>query len=360
MEWVRGDTVGHGSFGTVNLAIPRSQSSQIPPLMAVKSCGVSQSASLMNEKLILDDLDDCPQIIRCFGDDFSFENGEKLYNLLLEYASGGSLADKLRNSGYFRLPESDVRQYTKSILKGLRYIHQNGYVHCDIKLQNMLLFSSRHGGDAVKIADFGLAKKAAVKREKLGFELRGTPLYMSPEVVATGEQESPADIWALGCVVAEMATGAPAWRCSPESGVGALFLRIGVGEEVPEIPGKLSEEGKDFLGKCFLKDPRKRWTAEMLLNHPFVADHDEDHDDHDTVPLKDIEASSTSPRSAFDFPDWESEQSSVTSSITSFQPSHSKSPAERLRQVATDRRPDCTTTESRKWILIKHIQHLND
>ncbi|KAK3013496.1 hypothetical protein RJ639_010315 [Escallonia herrerae] len=127
MEWVRGDRVGHGSFGTVNLAVPRSQNPEFPPLMAVKSCSASHSASLMNEKLILDELRNCsPQIIQCFGDDFSLENGEKLYNILLEFASGGALADKLKSSCDRRFLESDVRWYTKSILKGLLSIHQRG------------------------------------------------------------------------------------------------------------------------------------------------------------------------------------------------------------------------------------------
>ncbi|KAL6962402.1 hypothetical protein U1Q18_037360 [Sarracenia purpurea var. burkii] len=147
MEWVRGGLVSHGSFGTMNLAISRcrsqNQSLQIPPLMAVKSCGLSESALILNEKLILEELGDCPQIIRCFDGDFTFENGEELCNLLLEYASGGALSDKLKNSSNCRLPESEVQRYTTSILEGLHYIHKNVYVHCDIKPQNILLCSSK-------------------------------------------------------------------------------------------------------------------------------------------------------------------------------------------------------------------------
>ncbi|GMP81854.1 hypothetical protein CsSME_00036425 [Camellia sinensis var. sinensis] len=96
--------------------------------MAVKTCGSSHSALLDHEKSILQQLKDCPQIIECFGGDFSFENGEKLYNLFLEYAMGGSLADKLKNSGHRSLPESEVRRHTESILKGLQCIHENGFV----------------------------------------------------------------------------------------------------------------------------------------------------------------------------------------------------------------------------------------
>ncbi|KAK9284315.1 hypothetical protein L1049_023486 [Liquidambar formosana] len=357
MEWVRGDTVGHGSFGTVNLAIPRRSSGHIPPLMAVKSTSVSNSASLENEREVLSKLADCPHVIRCFGGDYSSENSRELYNLFLEYASGGSLSDQLKKSGG-RLPESDVRRHTRSVLKGLQYIHGNGFVHCDIKLQNILLCSDG-GNDFAKIADFGLAKKANSK-EGGGFGLRGTPLYMSPESVNGGENESPADIWALGCVVVEMVSGKPAWRCRPESDVSALLFRIGVGEELPEIPVELSEEGKDFLGKCFVKDPKQRWTAEMLLDHPFVVVDDDD--DDDTVPLKrGYNKASTSPRCPFDFPEgpispspesdtWLDAELNSCFVSSSSSDCHS-SAADRIRQLATDQRPDWSVSDS--WVTVR-------
>ncbi|KAF5954426.1 hypothetical protein HYC85_007282 [Camellia sinensis] len=127
--------------------------------------------------------------------------------------SGGSLADKLKNSGHRSLPESEVRRHTESILKGLQCIHENGFVHCDLKLQNVLLCQN----DVAKIADFGLAKKSGEKI--VGFELRGTPMYMPPETVVVGQQQAAADVWALGCLVAEMVAGTPPWRCSAEGNV---------------------------------------------------------------------------------------------------------------------------------------------
>ncbi|XP_058228404.1 mitogen-activated protein kinase kinase kinase 20-like [Rhododendron vialii] len=362
MEWVRGEAVGRGSFGSVNLAKPRKQGTRFPQLMAVKSCGSSRSASLMNEKSVLEQLSDCPQIIRCFGGDSSFESGEKLFNLLLEYASGGSLAERVKNSGDRRLPESEVQRYTRSVLRGLCYIHKNGFVHCDVKLQNILLCSGNQN-DVAKIADFGLAKRAG---ERVGFEMRGTPLYMAPETVSAGEIEPPADVWGLGCLVAEMVTGAPAWRCSPDDDVCKLMMRIGVGDQIPDIPGNMSAEGKDFLEKCFVRDPAMRWTAEMLSNHPFVVDQDHDDDDH-TVPLDDKCEPSTSgsPTGPFDFPGWES-PCSITTSLPSREYSwetdawssssesnlaSASSRAERLRQLATEGRPDWSVSEG--WVAVR-------
>nr|GMC97130.1 mitogen-activated protein kinase kinase kinase NPK1-like [Ipomoea batatas] len=347
MDWVRGETIGHGSFGKVSLAVPvrESGAAAVLPAMVVKSCVAARADSLLNERMVLEELQGCPEIIRCFGGGYSVEKGERLYNVVLEFASQGSLADRVKNSGDRRLSEFEIRRYAKALVRGINYVHKSGFVHCDIKLENILLGDD--GG--VRIADFGLAKRDGDGEgvRNLGCEIRGTPMYMSPEMVAGGEQGTAADIWALGCAVAEMVTGAPAWKCSDAAG---LLMRIGVGEEVPEIPGKLSEEGKDFLGKCFVKDPRTRWTAEMLLSHPFVADHDDDDE---------ISSPSISPRCPFDFQDWVSEAELLESCLTilpSPDPEFSRSkspPAERLRGLVSDDPLPIWSENGDGWISVR-------
>ncbi|KAI3808572.1 hypothetical protein L1987_24526 [Smallanthus sonchifolius] len=328
MEWVRGPAIGHGTFARVTLAKPTNQTSLFPPLIAIKSCPASQSSCLKNEFMILDELKSCPEIVTCYGERFTVENGEKLYNVALEYAPGGTLADKVKSSENLRLSESDVRRYTKSILKGLLFIHRRGLTHCDIKHQNILIFS----GDNVKIADFGLAKKAkAAEDSDSEYEIRGTPMYLAPETVAGGKQGPAADIWAVGCVVSEMITGKPVWRCSD---IGALLMKIGAGADIPEIPGELSDAGKDFLGKCFVKEASERWTAEMLLNHPFIDG------EHQMV--------SSSPRDPFDFPDWESEQTVCSPGSGS---EMCLSVVSRLRRLVTVEGPDWSVTSS--WFTVR-------
>ncbi|GAB4855679.1 3-hydroxy-3-methylglutaryl-coenzyme A (HMG-CoA) reductase isozyme [Ancistrocladus abbreviatus] len=93
-HWVRGGLVGRGSFATVNLVLPTTDNpSQNPPTMVVKSSEFSSSDSLSNEKEVLSELRDCPQIVQFLGDSVSIEDGKEFYNLFLEYASRGSLAD---------------------------------------------------------------------------------------------------------------------------------------------------------------------------------------------------------------------------------------------------------------------------
>ncbi|KAK0606362.1 hypothetical protein LWI29_036911 [Acer saccharum] len=371
IEWVRGDVLGHGSFASVNLAKPRKNSDdddRFPSSMAVKSCDDCCSSTLKNEKEVLDQIGYCQQIVRCFGDSCSVEKGERLYNLFLEYASRGSLADQIKRNS---LKESDVKRYTRSVLKGLLHIHAKGFVHCDIKLQNLLLFDD---GD-VKIADFGLAKKSGNdenQQKQSRFQCRGTPLYMSPESVNENEYESPGDIWALGCAIVEMVTGKPAWNHSQDSNLFALLIRIGVGDELPLIPEQLSQQGKDFLIKCFIKDPKRRWTAEMLLNHPFVVattidnqfdqDHEEEEEEEEeetkTITLKD--SRSVSPRSPFSFPDWVSIQSSPSSAENSrfefddsFLSSRNSSSCllDRIRNLAGDWRPEWSDKDC--WVTVR-------
>ncbi|CAN6917752.1 unnamed protein product [Brassica oleracea] len=357
MEWIRRETIGHGSFSIVSLATTSGSSTSFPPLIAVKSSGAVCSAALRNERDVLDDLGHCPEIVRCFGGGTTVENGEEVYNLFLEYASGGNLGDRIKNSGE-GLPELEVRRFTRSIVKGLRHVHANGYSHCDVKLENVLVF----GDGGVKISDFGLAKRRGVVVD----EIRGTPLYLAPEAVNRGEFESPADVWALGWCVVEMFSGKTAW-CLEEGvkNVMSLMVRIGSGD-APKIPVELSEEGKDFVRRCFVRDPVERWTAQMLLDHPFLAVDDND-DERSSGSLRcgdeDETLVSVSPRDPFDFPDWNSVQSPVNDSVTVCSPVNyspfsyialRSPPEERISGLVAGNVPDWSV--SCDWVNVREVE----
>jgi serine/threonine protein kinase len=193
--------------------------------------------------------------VRCVGGG----HREGSYNLFLELAPGGSLADEVaRNGG--RLEEHAVRAYTADILRGLAYVHGKSLVHGDIKSRNIVI-----GADGrAKLADFGCARITGSDRP-----IGGTPAFMAPEV-ARGEEQGPAaDVWAVGCTVVEMATGRAPW--SDLDSVLAAVHRIGYTDVVPEAPAWLSPEAKGFLAMCFARDARDRRSAAELLEHPFLA-----------------------------------------------------------------------------------------
>lgn len=274
VAWFRGALLGKGSFGSVFLATlkkPKSKFRCFPPVMAVKSAEVSVSGSVQKEREVLSNIGRSDYVIRCFGDEITTgDNGGMVYNLLLEYGSGGTLAGVVADGG---LDEFDVKRYTRDLVRGIYHIHSNGYVHCDLKPDNVLLVGNCGGEFRAKICDLGLAKRVmqrSDRKRKLDPYFRGTPLYLSPEVLAGGNQESSSDIWALGCIVIEMLTGKSAWDGIRNLDGNELLERIAEGREVPRIPNEISVEAKNFLKRCLVRNPMYRWTAEMLLNHPFL------------------------------------------------------------------------------------------
>ncbi|XP_048234326.1 mitogen-activated protein kinase kinase kinase 20-like [Ricinus communis] len=272
--WKREHLLGKGGFGSVYLAKlkrPESKSQIYPSVMAVKSAELSESSSLQQEKEVFNNIYGCPFILQCYGEETTFNRHcQRFYNILLEYASGGTLANLIERSDARGLPESDVRRYTRCILEGIRYIHSRGYVHCDLKPENVLLVSTENGDFVPKIADFGLAKKVVKKRKVADSTAGGTTMYMAPETVVDNVQDFPCDIWALGCIVFEMFTGSPLWYDSDTTS-DELIKSIGDRHELPEIPYDIPEDGRAFLKKCLVKNPMFRLTADMLLNEPFVS-----------------------------------------------------------------------------------------
>ncbi|KAI3828043.1 hypothetical protein L1987_02137 [Smallanthus sonchifolius] len=239
MGWTRGHVLRRGSFATVYTATSAATSE----VLAVKSIVLSQSKNLQREQQFLSILTS-PYVVTYKGCDITKENNNFMYNLLMQYMPEGTLIGA-------RLNESEISNYTKQIIQGLEYIHANGIVHCDIKGANLLV-----GKSGVKIADFGCAKWAS------------EPMFMAPEVALGEEQGFAADIWALGCVVIEMATCGSPWLNVNDP--TSVLYKIAFSGKSPCIPGGFSSQAKDFMSKCLIWDPKARWGTTELLRHPFI------------------------------------------------------------------------------------------
>ncbi|KAL7090663.1 hypothetical protein ACP275_12G055500 [Erythranthe tilingii] len=306
--WKRGSMIGKGGFGSVYLATLKNNKNKnklgFPSVMAVKSSEVSVSSTLQKEREIMADLKGSPYLIELFGDETtSSKDGTFLaYNLLLEYCSGGMLTERIRK---FRgddkgLPESEVRVYTRCILGGLARLHEAGYVHCNIKPDNILLVPQANDSFGAKICDFGLAKREIrnfKKRRIMREYWQGTPMYLSPEAVKDNIQEAPSDIWALGCTVLKMLTGKPVWEGNTSE---EIMKKIGAEGEYPNIPDYLSDDAMDFIGRCLFKNYSYRPTAQMLFDHPFLDDLDEDEDEDEDSDFQDSSVTVDKPWATFE------------------------------------------------------------
>ncbi|KAJ8486449.1 hypothetical protein OPV22_018934 [Ensete ventricosum] len=336
-QWCRLRTIGHGSTATVSLAM----ASPSGHLFSVKSAELSLSALLRREQAVLSSLHH-PNIVSCLGFDVAAEapHCRLFYHLFLEYAPGGSLSDCIKKHGGL-LEEAVIRSYTHDILRGLAHLHAMFVVHCDVKSQNVLIWPEGRA----KIADLGCARSAAGD-DDARWPIMGTPMFMAPEVARGEEQGAPADVWSLGCTVIEMASGRPPWPDAVDP-VAALH-RVGFSSDVPNPPGWMSEAGKDFLDKCLRRDPRERWTAEQLLEHPFVA--------KTTSPAAccSLESSPNqrwvSPKSTLEQGLWDSVAEEEEGGEVA---RRSDSPAERMQQLAGDGLPAIDWRWDDNWITVR-------
>ncbi|KPA81383.1 mitogen activated kinase-like protein [Leptomonas pyrrhocoris] len=254
--WEKGRLLGRGGFATVYEATSTLTSGK----MAVKMIRVSGSFeehidAFLNEIEILCKLTH-PNIIHYFY----CERAETTLNLFMELADQGTVADLLLRCP--RLPENHVATIAKQLLQAVKYLHESGIVHRDIKPGNILISQGQ-----LKLSDFGTATSNINMEEGTV----GTITYMAPEVVDGKAGGKESDIWSIGCVVCE---------CLQVKRPGGGLLGYGAPKE---FPSDISANAIDFIKACMHTNPVERATAGTLLLHNFIV-----HLDHEVSQLAEV------------------------------------------------------------------------
>ena len=206
---------------------------------------------------------------------YEFNRSDGAACISMELVEGESLLSKLRSGG--ALPLNEALDLARQICAGLREAHEQGIVHRDLKPANIMV--DRSG--TVKIMDFGIARLTEEDGQMTG-TIAGTPAYMAPEQLELKAMGPQTDIYALGLLLYEMVTGAPAFEGDTPISTALKQIRElpkRPSEIVPAIPARTEA----IILKCLRKDPARRYQSV---------------DELDAVLGDEISASNTAPRLA--------------------------------------------------------------
>lgn len=256
--------LGAGQSGTVSkvLHLP-SQKTMARKIVHLEAKEVVQS-QIMRELRIMHECDS-PFIIEFYGT--FLQEGNVV--ICMEYADCGSLAHIFKITGPF--PEFMLKHVAYSVLSGLIYLYEeHRIIHRDVKPSNVLLTSK----GKIKLCDFGVSRELI---NSIADTFVGTSTYMSPERIQGGVYSVKGDVWSLGIMLYELASGKQAFTNDSEPGntqvsILELLQRI-VNEQPPSLSVKdgFSSELSDFVGICLNKEAQRPNPSE-LMNHPFLSD----------------------------------------------------------------------------------------
>ncbi|XP_014061567.1 mitogen-activated protein kinase kinase kinase kinase 3 isoform X11 [Salmo salar] len=260
--------IGSGTYGDVYKA-RNVNTGELAAIKVIKlepvimNSPTGEDFEVVQQEIIM--MKDCKHsnIVAYFG---SYLRRDKLW-ISMEYCGGGSLQDIYHVTG--PLSESQIAYMSRETLQGLYYLHNKGKMHRDIKGANILLTDNGY----VKLADFGVSAQITATLAKRKSFI-GTPYWMAPEVAAVerkGGYNQLCDIWAVGITAIELAElQPPMFDLHP---MRALFLMTKSNFQSPKLKDKVKwgNNFHHFVKLSLTKNPKKRPTAEKLLQHPFVS-----------------------------------------------------------------------------------------
>ncbi|MDA8306688.1 MAG: serine/threonine-protein kinase [Deltaproteobacteria bacterium] len=178
--------------------------------------------------------------------------------IIMEFVDGETLSERIRTKGRFPIPDT-LPIFTR-IVDAVGYIHECGIIHRDIKPNNVKVNSRGE----VKLLDFGISKASFSANLTRQGTFIGTEQYLSPEQLQGKPATVQSDIWALGALLYEMATGKAAFDATSW---GELYRKItdvcyvAPSVLVPSIPGRLEV----IIERCLKKNPSHRYPSAMAL-----------------------------------------------------------------------------------------------
>jgi len=252
--------LGSGNFGTARL----SRNKKTKELVAIKFIERGSKIDKNVEREIINHRNlRHPNIIR-FKEVFLTP---KYLGIVMEYAAGGELFDKIVKAG--RFSEDEARYYFQQLVNGIEYCHKSGVVHRDLKLENTLLDDSKP--PILKICDFGYSKSTVLDSQPKSTV--GTPAYIAPEVLQRKQYDGQvADVWSCGVTLYVMLVGAYPFEdpAEPRNFRKTIHRIMAVRYSFPSSV-RISRDCMDLIARIFVKEAKERITIEEIKNHRWLV-----------------------------------------------------------------------------------------
>ncbi|KAJ1800658.1 MAPK-activated protein kinase Srk1 [Coemansia sp. RSA 2399] len=283
--------IGEGAFSKVYSA-RQSATGRSVAIKAISRSGLSavQIANIHKEVAIMESMHS-PRVIKLIG----FCESRDYYYLIMEYAAGGELFDRVLQLTY--LSERLARHVIIQVAEAVQYLHANGIVQRDLKLENVVfeaipvvssgvrekqrqgdtgekmeegIFVPGVGGGGigrVKLIDFGLSK---VVWNQTTHTPCGTTGYAAPEVVRDELYTKSVDMWGLGCMLYAMVCGFPPFY---DEDVKVLTRKVALGQYEFLSPwwDGVNPQIKHLVSKLLELDPARRYTIQDFMRHPWIV-----------------------------------------------------------------------------------------
>nr|XP_057920649.1 serine/threonine-protein kinase NIM1 isoform X2 [Doryrhamphus excisus]XP_057920650.1 serine/threonine-protein kinase NIM1 isoform X2 [Doryrhamphus excisus]XP_057920651.1 serine/threonine-protein kinase NIM1 isoform X2 [Doryrhamphus excisus] len=246
---VRGE-IGHGTFSRVKMAFHALTKDKVALKILDKTRLDTHAQRLLSREVSSMDSMQHPNVIRLYE---VVEMPSRLY-LVLEYAGGGDLHNRICNEG--KLADNISKITFSQMLSAVKYMHNINIIHRDLKAENVLFTTS----GCVKVADFGFSTQISNRNHALD-TFCGSPPYAAPELF---REESylgpPVDVWAMGVILFFMVTGTMPFRAETMGKLRRCIIQ-GIYTIPPWVPGPCQRLIRGILKP----EPGERYAVDQML-----------------------------------------------------------------------------------------------